>query len=69
MKSFGGKSALVTGGAGGIGSAICESLARSGCRVFLHDLPASGGGVCSGTHLESPVEWIVARLSTTACPF
>ena len=43
MKSFEGKCALVTGGAGGIGSAISESLARRGCRVFLHDLQASDG--------------------------
>ena len=30
------KTALVTGGAGGIGSAICEGLARTGCRVAVH---------------------------------
>jgi NAD(P)-dependent dehydrogenase (short-subunit alcohol dehydrogenase family) len=38
-----GKSALVTGGAGGIGSAISEALLEGGCRVFLHDLAASDG--------------------------
>jgi NAD(P)-dependent dehydrogenase (short-subunit alcohol dehydrogenase family) len=38
-----GKTALVTGGAGGIGVALCETLLRGGCRVFLHDLPASDG--------------------------
>ena len=30
------KTALVTGGAGGIGSAICEKLAQSGCQVAVH---------------------------------
>jgi 3-oxoacyl-[acyl-carrier protein] reductase len=28
--------ALVTGGSGGIGQAICEQLARSGCQVIVH---------------------------------
>jgi len=43
MNGLEGKTALVTGGAGGIGSAICEALLESGCRVFLHDLPTSEG--------------------------
>ena len=30
------KTALVTGGAGGIGSAICTGLARAGCQVAVH---------------------------------
>ena len=34
----GGRIALVTGGAGGIGSAICRSLAAAGCRVAVADL-------------------------------
>jgi 3-oxoacyl-[acyl-carrier protein] reductase len=43
MEGFEGKTALVTGGAGGIGSMVSEALLESGCRVFLHDLPASAG--------------------------
>ena len=43
MDGFQGKTALITGGAGGIGSMVCEALLESGCRVVLHDLPASGG--------------------------
>jgi 3-oxoacyl-[acyl-carrier protein] reductase len=38
-----GKTALITGGAGGIGSTIGEALVESGARVFLHDLPTSDG--------------------------
>lgn len=30
------KLALVTGGSGGIGAAICRALAAQGCRVFVH---------------------------------
>lgn len=43
MDGFQGKTALVTGGAGGIGSTVCEALLENGCRVVLHDLPASDG--------------------------
>jgi 3-oxoacyl-[acyl-carrier protein] reductase len=43
MEGLESKSALVTGGAGGIGLTICEALLESGCRVFLHDLPSSEG--------------------------
>jgi 3-oxoacyl-[acyl-carrier protein] reductase len=43
MEGLESKSALVTGGAGGIGLAICEALLESGAHVFLHDLPSSEG--------------------------
>ena len=36
--SLHGKSALVTGGAGGIGSAVCRLLAAQGARVMVADL-------------------------------
>jgi 3-oxoacyl-[acyl-carrier protein] reductase len=37
------KIAFITGGAGGIGSALCEALLGNGGRVYLHDLPTSNG--------------------------
>jgi 3-oxoacyl-[acyl-carrier protein] reductase len=43
MDGFEGKTALVTGAAGGIGSIVCEALIESGCRVVMHDLPTSDG--------------------------
>src|ERR1700722_10483178 len=43
MEGLEGKTALVTGGAGGVGSTLSEALLESGGRVFLHDLPSSDG--------------------------
>jgi len=45
LEGLEGKTALVTGGAGGIGLTICEALLESGGRVFLHDLPISDGAL------------------------
>ena len=38
MSALAGKVALVTGGRGGIGQAICTRFAREGARVFAADL-------------------------------
>ena len=37
------KAAIVTGGASGIGRAICERFAAEGCRVVIADIDAAGG--------------------------
>jgi len=43
MEGLENKTALVTGGAGGIGSTLGEAFLESGGRVFLLDLPSSDG--------------------------
>jgi 2-hydroxycyclohexanecarboxyl-CoA dehydrogenase len=40
MRGLKGKAAIVTGGAGGIGTAICRRLAEEGCKVGVFDLRA-----------------------------
>lgn len=40
--------ALVTGGSGGVGAAICESLAEAGLRVAVADLDATGAERVAG---------------------
>jgi 2-hydroxycyclohexanecarboxyl-CoA dehydrogenase len=40
--NFTGKTAVVTGAARGIGLAVCEALAKEGCRVVIADINAQG---------------------------
>jgi len=42
MRGLNGKAAIVTGGAAGIGLAICERLAEEGCIVGVFDIDAAG---------------------------
>ncbi len=60
-----GKAALVTGGAGGIGAAVCRAFAAEGCRVAVHyrtartaaeALAAELGGVAVGADLRVEAE-------------
>ncbi len=44
MRGLTGKVALVTGGGGAIGSAICRRLAEEGCRVGVMDLDEAAAG-------------------------
>jgi 2-hydroxycyclohexanecarboxyl-CoA dehydrogenase len=59
-----GRKALVTGGAGGMGSAICRDLTSLGARVLVCDINVKGavavasevGGRAFGVDLESPAD-------------
>jgi 2-hydroxycyclohexanecarboxyl-CoA dehydrogenase len=44
MRGLKDKAALVTGGANGIGAAICRRLAEEGCTVGILDLDGAGAG-------------------------
>ena len=78
---LGGKRALVTGAAGGIGGAICRMLAGEGCAVMAHDLAAKADtgarlveelkqtGVDATTHfsdLGKPVEVLALAAAADA---
>ncbi|CAL1517212.1 SDR family oxidoreductase [Chitinophaga sp. MM2321] len=61
------KKCLVTGGAGGLGTAICTTLLLAGYQVFMHDLPESPGAVLAAemnkTAGEDLVTFIAGDLS------
>lgn len=42
MRGLAGKVVLVTGGAGGIGAALCRRFGEEGCKVAVFDLDAAG---------------------------
>ncbi len=55
-KTFAGKAAIVTGGARGIGRAICRELARRGCNIALNY-----------AHSADQAESLLGELATLGC--
>ena len=60
MSELAGKCAFVTGGAGGLGAAICAELSRAGATVVAADLKAEGTG--SATRLDVTDDQAVAAV-------
>ncbi|MDH4580745.1 SDR family oxidoreductase [Pseudomonas sp. BN415] len=59
MSSFGGKVALITGGAGGIGAATANMLAKRGATVIATDINTT-----PGTVLQSDIEYMQLDVSS-----
>jgi len=70
---FNNKVAIVTGGASGIGRAICESLGKQGATVIVSDIDTTGaeavadgiighGGKARGAHLDVTSEGDIKKL-------
>ncbi len=55
MRTFAGRTALVTGAAGGIGRAVCAELEAIGCRVVATDLPGVDLSGVGSVQLEADV--------------
>lgn len=65
MKGIAGRVAIVTGGAGGIGSAVTEAFAAAGARVVIADL-AEAPGRALATRLGDPVRFLATDLRRDA---
>ncbi len=53
MGRFDGRTVVVTGGGGGIGSAVCEAFAGDGARVAVLDRDLDAAGVAAGRIVEA----------------
>ena len=60
-----GKVALVTGGAGGIGSAICELFTREGAVVYVCDLHEQDGRALAERYTQQGKQVIYCALDVT----
>lgn len=55
MRGLQGKVAVVTGGAQGLGLAICRRLSEAGCRVWMLDIVAEGREIANDMERETQV--------------
>ena len=53
MRGLSGRNAIVTGGASGIGQAICRRLGEEGCRVGVFDINGDGAGQTAAAIVEA----------------
>ena len=60
-----GKTAVVTGGASGIGYATAEALARAGAKVVIGDIDADKGATAAGQLAEQHLDVDFVRLDVT----
>ncbi|MCK9986098.1 MAG: 2-hydroxycyclohexanecarboxyl-CoA dehydrogenase [Azoarcus sp.] len=60
-----GKTAVVTGGASGIGYATAETLARAGAKVVIGDIDANKGAAAAGQLAEQRLDVDFVRLDVT----
>jgi 2-hydroxycyclohexanecarboxyl-CoA dehydrogenase len=63
---FAGKTALVTGAARGIGMAVCQALAASGCRVVVVDINGEGAEQVARDIVAAGGEAMAARCDVSS---
>lgn len=66
MKRLDGKTAIVTGAAGGLGSAICRLFAREGAGVAVADLDLEGAGALAGEIIAAGGRAVAVRADVTS---
>lgn len=66
MKRLDGKTAIVTGAAGGLGSAICRLFAREGAGVAVADLDLEGAGTLAGEIIAAGGRAVAVRADVTS---
>lgn len=59
---FAGRTAIVTGGGGALGSAYALELAKRGCQIVVNDLGGSLSGVANNSKSENPAARVVNEI-------
>ena len=68
VQRFDGKVAIVTGGGGGIGAAICRRLSSEGARVVIADIDEAAAQCVADTLDNSMIVKVVAVPKLTVSP-